>query len=257
MNTIDYTQTGGFPLDQNVLGFMQAQSQLAQQPANFGGQLCIISGCVVTGANVTSGFVAINGEILPFVGGTITAKVIIVETATNLTYEDGGVKPVQKTRYATFGDDGVTNYLWVDFSRHSLPSLYAELQDAIAGFNAVLETKSAIGHTHTLSSLGILKRAIVDIGDVTGKAPGYYNGFVTVLSAFGQDDLLRIFFGETLSTSNYMVSANLLSNGLEYNLDNDVSYVIRNRTTTSFDVAIREYNTCVQNLSLMYMIVEL
>lgn len=128
MNTINFTQTGGFPLDQNVLGFMQAQSQLAQQPANFGGQLCIISGCVVTGANVSAGFVAINGEVLPFNGGTISPKVIIVETATVFMYEDGSAKPVQKTRYATFGDDGVQNNLWVNFKRNTTEGVLARLE---------------------------------------------------------------------------------------------------------------------------------
>lgn len=128
MNTIDYTQTGGFPLDQNVLGFMQAQSQLAQQPANFGGQLCVISGCVVTGASVSNGFVAINGEVLPFNGGTISPKVIIVETSTVLMYEDGSAKPVQKTRYATFGDDGVQNNLWVNFKRNTPEGVLARLE---------------------------------------------------------------------------------------------------------------------------------
>lgn len=188
MNTIDYTQTGGFPLDQNVLAFMQAQSQLAQQPANFGGQLCIISGCLVTGANVSNGFVAINGEVLPFNGGTISAKVIVVETSSNLTYEDGNAKPVQKIRYAAFGDDGVQNNLWVNFKRNTTEGVLARLErlewiaapflnanasmvfwrkpisvPLPAGWQEVIDWRGRLAMGHKVSVAGFA------VGDVTGK----------------------------------------------------------------------------------------
>ncbi|TAE80366.1 MAG: hypothetical protein EAY81_10520 [Bacteroidetes bacterium] len=188
MNTIDYTQTGGFPLDQNVLAFMQAQSQLAQLPAHFGGQLCIISGCTVTGTSVTAGFVAINGEVLPFNGGTISPKVIIVETATNLTYEDGNAKPVQKIRYATFGDDGVQNNLWANFKRNTTEGVLARLErlewiaapflnanasmvfwrkpasvPLPAGWQEVIDWRGRLAMGHKVGVAGFA------VGDVTGK----------------------------------------------------------------------------------------
>lgn len=128
MNNIDFTQTGGFPFDQGTLAFMQNNIVLASKAAAFGGTLSIISGCQIVGANTADGFVCINGEILPFVGGTITTKVIIVETVTNLLYEDNVSRPVQKVRHATFGDDGVTNYLWANFKRNTAEGVLARLE---------------------------------------------------------------------------------------------------------------------------------
>ncbi|MBD3748499.1 MAG: hypothetical protein IE931_03290 [Sphingobacteriales bacterium] len=128
MNELDFTQPGGFPLDQDVLAFLQAQSKLAGQTSAFGGSLSIISGCVEAGGNVTDGFIAINGEILPFVGTAVDLKVVIVETVNNLTYEDGVDRAAEKIRYATFGDDGVTNYLWANFKRNTSEGILARLE---------------------------------------------------------------------------------------------------------------------------------
>lgn len=119
MNKYDFTQTGGFPLDQEVLALLQDNSDLAAKAALLGGNFCILSGCVIVGGVASNGVVVVNGEALPFVGGNVSAKVVIVETVNNLVYEDGSPKGVEKIRYATFGDDGVTNYLWSDFKRNN------------------------------------------------------------------------------------------------------------------------------------------
>jgi hypothetical protein len=121
MNKIDFTQPGGFPLDQEVLALLQDNSELAATAGLLGGNFCILNGCEVIGENAANGRVVVNGEILPFLGGVISAKVIIHEDITELTFEDDTDKGVQKVRYATFGDDGVTNYLWVNFKRN-IPS---------------------------------------------------------------------------------------------------------------------------------------
>lgn len=128
MNRIDFTQPGGFPLDQDVFGFQQQNIFLAAQAANLGGIYCILSGCVVTGGNVGNGYVAIEGEILPFVGGAASEKVVIIETRTDLNYEDGVARPSEIDRYATFGDDGVTNILWVNFKRNTPEGVLARLE---------------------------------------------------------------------------------------------------------------------------------
>lgn len=119
MNKYDFTQAGGFPLDQEVLTLLQDNSSLAAKSALLGGDFIILSGCDIVGANAANGVVVINGEILPFVGAAITAKVIIHEDVNPLHYEDGNDKGVEYIRYATFGDDGVTNYLWANFKRNT------------------------------------------------------------------------------------------------------------------------------------------
>lgn len=118
MNRIDYNQAGGFPLSTQILDAAQkAYTDFNQLGYLAGNNLVIITGCEpAAGGTVTNGFVVINGELLPFVGTTQTANVIIVETPDARGFEDGSVKPVIYTRYATFGD-GETVFVWEDFRR--------------------------------------------------------------------------------------------------------------------------------------------
>jgi hypothetical protein len=119
MNKIDFTKQGGFPFDQDVLDFQQDNINTAMQPASLAGAFAILSGCNIVGVNAGNGYVVINGEVLPFEGGAIQAKVIIVETTTDLIYEDGFPRPSQIKRVARFGNNGVTNYLWANFRRNT------------------------------------------------------------------------------------------------------------------------------------------
>lgn len=118
MNRIDFNQAGGFPLSTQILDAAQkAYNDFNQLGYLAGNNLVIITGCEpAAGGTVTNGFVVINGELLPFVGTTATANVIIVETADARGFEDGNVKPVIYERYATFGDGAVT-YSWENFRR--------------------------------------------------------------------------------------------------------------------------------------------
>lgn len=127
MNRIDFTQQGGFPLDQDVLAFLQESTSTAANTAFLGGLDYVLNGCAQTGSNIANGTVVINGEILPFMGGAIQEKVVVIETLENMNYEDGSVFPSIKTRYATFGDDGVTNLLWASFKRNTAEGVLARL----------------------------------------------------------------------------------------------------------------------------------
>lgn len=148
MNRYDFTQPGGFPLDQDVLGFMQNTIAVAAKSALLGGTTYVLTGCVQTGSDVTDGYVVIGGEILPFVGGVASAKVIIVENAENLTYEDAAIHPSQISRHATFGDDGVTNHLWVNFKRNSDEGILARIErlERIAAPFLPVYDASAVAH---------------------------------------------------------------------------------------------------------------
>lgn len=152
MNRIDFTQPGGFPLDQDVFGFLQLNINMAAQLASILGPFAIVNGCEQNGTNIGNGYVVINNEILPFAGGAIQAKVIIRQNATMLNYEDGQQRPSQIERYATFGDDGATNILWANFKRNtsigilsrlealeSLPERVAAIEKYLAGFQPWLK----------------------------------------------------------------------------------------------------------------------
>ena len=117
MNKLNFSNTGGFPLDTNILAFMQDAYDLLNALGELAGDLTILKGCTVTGSVVSDGVVYINGEVLAFKGGSGT-QVIIKEDVTELPFEDGFSKEVEKVRYATFGVASTT-YEWADFVRIS------------------------------------------------------------------------------------------------------------------------------------------
>ena len=130
MNRIDYNQTGGFPLSTQILDAAQkAYNDFNQLGFLAGNNMVIITGCeLAAGGTVTDGFVVINGELLPFQGTTQTADVIIVEVADSRGFEDGNLRPVIYTRYATFGSAEVS-FPWEDFRR---PMTLFALEDRLA-----------------------------------------------------------------------------------------------------------------------------
>jgi microcystin-dependent protein len=120
MNNVNFTNLGGMPLAQDVLDFMQvAASGPLGALATMAGPLVIISGVTVSGSTNSNGWVAINGELLPFEGGSITGTVDIVETITQRTFFDGNDKDVYVERKAANVVSGAYN--WADFVR--LPRL--------------------------------------------------------------------------------------------------------------------------------------
>ncbi|MDM1548697.1 hypothetical protein HX096_12620 [Empedobacter falsenii] len=117
MDRVNYDQTEGFPLDVNILDFGQKANQISQQLGEIIAPLAIVRGCVENGNQVTDGIVYLNGEILPFKGGSKQNLVRIVETTENRVFENGNSKPVLITRYVTFGAGANQSYNWTDFHR--------------------------------------------------------------------------------------------------------------------------------------------
>lgn len=116
MNRINFDNTGGFPLGAYTLDFMQQSYHLLNTLGNIAGNLSVLSGCEEVGRSITDGVVYIDGEVLPFKGAPISEKVIIVETSQKRIFKDGVEKPVEYTRYATFGNS-INGHLWADFKR--------------------------------------------------------------------------------------------------------------------------------------------
>lgn len=104
---IDLTNLGGFPLEQDTLKFMQDSYDAAfQAVAKLCGDKTILSGVVVTGGNVSSGWISYNNELVPFIGGALGAQVVIAETSTSATFEDGTDHAIYFTKTATCGAVG-------------------------------------------------------------------------------------------------------------------------------------------------------
>lgn len=128
MKRIDFNQPGGFPLSTQILDALQEAYKNFNVHGAMAGELAIILGCEVGGGGfVTDGFVHINGELLPFVGGQLSADVVIVETADSRGFEDGSSKSVIYNRYATFGVGSGSNP-WASFRR---PLTLFQLEDRL------------------------------------------------------------------------------------------------------------------------------
>ena len=118
MNIVRYKQTGGFPLDTNNLDFLQSSFHILNTLGNLAGDMVIISGCEITGNTVSNGVVYVNKEVLEFRGGSLSANVFIKEEAVSGTFEDGSFKPIEITRYVTFGSSTPEKtFAWADFKR--------------------------------------------------------------------------------------------------------------------------------------------
>jgi hypothetical protein len=118
MNVVRYKQTGGFPLDTNNLDFLQSSFHILNTLGNLAGDMVIISGCEITGNTVSNGVVYVNKEVLEFRGGSLSANVFIKEEAVSGTFEDGSFKPIEITRYVTFGSSTPDKtFKWEDFKR--------------------------------------------------------------------------------------------------------------------------------------------
>ena len=140
MNSINFNQTGGFPLSTNILANMQEAYSLFNALGHLAGDLAIVSGCDINGQDVSDGVVFISGEVLPFRGGIATDFVIIRDEATNRTFEDGSSKPTDHVRFACFGSGG-TQYAWADFKKVFPTSLIKAFKDDFEARITALENK--------------------------------------------------------------------------------------------------------------------
>ena len=120
---IDFTKLGGFPLTQDTMEFIQNSfNDVFEAVSYIAGARVIISGVVEAPPNVFSaGWICIDGEILPFDGGTALTNLSIVETSQPYTFRDGVSNTVLFERKAIFDTSG--SIPWSSFKRLSLESL--------------------------------------------------------------------------------------------------------------------------------------
>ena len=118
MNKLNLTHEAGYPFDVNFLAFMQNAYSLFNHLGHLAGNLTIISGCEQTGNTIVAGTVFINGELLPFEGGTKSDTVFIKEVTNEVTFEDGFLRPLETIRTAAFGrSTPEKTFNWEDFQR--------------------------------------------------------------------------------------------------------------------------------------------
>ena len=107
----DFTQLGGFPLEQDHLDFMQVSYRAAFGAlSQLVGDKVILYGVQVQGGQVTDGWISYNGELMPFRGGAQSSGVVIQETGETLTYLDESPHTSKFTKYATCGSPATFNF---------------------------------------------------------------------------------------------------------------------------------------------------
>ncbi|HXS38346.1 MAG TPA: hypothetical protein VN721_16710 [Flavipsychrobacter sp.] len=151
MRKFDFSQPGGFPLTQDTLDWLQtAYTETILALAAIGGSgPFIVSGFTATGWTVAPGWIFYNGELLYFVGwlGPLPPFLppgspeklcmIIVETDTPLTFNDGSTPSVKQIRQLTLGNAVPTVGSSFAWSGNEMPTFVKETAfgslDVIAG----------------------------------------------------------------------------------------------------------------------------
>lgn len=238
-NYIDFTRTGGFPLTQNILDILQETTNNKTRAMGRAlGQYLILEGCNVVGSNVEPGYIAINGNIYEFTGGSFMPgidKIITTTSTQDLVFEDGVQYPVLYENKATLGAGmGVpfSSFLRVDIASilTRVTTLEASLSNLVTAFN---------NHTHSYANITdkpILFQGTVFIGDVATDK-------VVNVSIPGQ------------IVGPYTVLGSLRYSGSNPTQNNDVMFTITNQTATDFQISLREVSNDIQNLFFDYVII--
>lgn len=142
-HTVNFTKTGGFPLTQNAMEYIQqSYNDVLEAVARMAGQYVIVTGVTETAPNVYSnGWVAIEGQFMPFIGGVNSGFVSITPAYSGLTFRDGSTPIVYTSYTATFGVSGIP---FGSFKYLTLESLKAEIDAAATTANNALALALAI-----------------------------------------------------------------------------------------------------------------
>lgn len=260
MNLTNFVQTGGFPLKAERLQELQTAYSVFNQLGFLAGDLTIISGCTITGTNVSDGFVFINGEVLSFKGAFLSNDVIIVENEASKEFENGEIKTVHFERYATFGT-AETSWLWTDFKRpiqtKELTGIFQTINNSLSAITTKLDTIEEGAKVQLQADFAQTDASKKDfIKNKQLSQPFLYKGEFNIGDVF-DEDLLNVTIPD-VGTANYMVLGGLLSKKADWTQDANVWHQTREHARTSFKLMLTELSGGrFQNLSFQFVIVAL
>ena len=211
MKIIDFNNLGGNPIDQQSLELLQDSyiSALAAI-AKLCGDKTILTGVVVTGGNVSAGWISYNGELVRFVAGSVDTAVLVAQSPTyNATFENA----------ATHDEEFETTAICT--STGSFP--FADLKRLDSLFNV-----------QALVTAWIAKQAgyISYRGLTAAFDPGSGTGAITA------NDSAIIINIPDQGTNTYTVAGSLVGQQSDPNLDNDVMWIVTAKTNTHFVLAV-------------------
>lgn len=261
MKTINFDYTGGFPLEQPVLKRMQSATLLVLEAlvkqlgcADTGNY--ILSGCNVSGANITPGIMYIDGELCPFAGAVGDATTKIKKQTNTLTapFENGTNPPVFIETVAVVNAAGTelqnfTRFFYVQDASyvHTDNNFTAALLSKLNGIEAGAEVnvQADWNVVNPLSDafiknkpnfLKVLYKQTAIIGDIT-------NSDFTISFP-------------SLGTDNYAVYPSFETSPTNANQSASYVYIVHSKTDTSFKIRMWETGNNTQYIVMNYLIVE-
>lgn len=139
-NRTDFSKLGGLHTYQDTLENLQnAYSGDADAVAKFIGEHYVITGCVDDGVNVSNGWIVVNGEKVPFVGGVKQAWIVMEDILGDESFDNGTLQTIYFTRRAKFGiaSGGPDDFQYSQLKR--LPYDATSIGEYAATINSMLQ----------------------------------------------------------------------------------------------------------------------
>jgi hypothetical protein len=261
MNLIDFTKNGGYRFKQFTLRKMQeAYFQLLKMFVSF----CnipetgnyIISGCKVVGVNITDGYLYIDGELCKFTQaeGTAASKIKKNVVIQSLGFKNGNNENVFRFVDAVIDPAGTTLSAFTRIAPvfdANYNNYSTEEKDKLNGIEAGAEVnvQSDWSQTNAAADDFIKNKPL-------GKLLTYLKQGVYIHGdLLSSSQLVTIAFGD-VGTDQYKVLGNIIGSGSNGTNESRVNYIIRNKTATSFQLAMNDYtNSGNQNLRFEYVLI--
>ena len=259
---IDFTKLEGLATYQDTLDFLQAsyRDTISAIAKAFGNRV-IVTGVTDQGTTFSDGWVMIDGELMPFLTGMKSDRVIVEEVSDIEVFANGSTQTVYFTKRARLGITG--GYAFSDFIR----------VDALANISEGLKSL-VLAHNNLKTAFNLYKPSW---GDVQGKPleftpsyhthpwdqitnkpslPSFYFGVHNMGNGDSAGDSLFTVYIPDQGTTNYRVTGTLVSYGDNWGDDNDVIWMIRNKQNSSFELLTREVSGNRQWLRFEYMVIK-
>ena len=253
MRHLDTMEQGGYPFDDISIAYLQQMHDDRDSfiHAIFGDDK-ILQGLIFNPAtnSYSDGLITTNGKLYHFVGGASNQKISKITLETKRAYEDGNQKKAFINEFYQFGSNGADV---VDFSTLKRVKNLPELME---DENLVNVDPEWAGIKNKPIFLTQKIFGIVHLGDTSASSP-IVSGSITsaqVLDTGSADERIRFNFA-SIGTSQYVPNVVLISKGSNYNQDNDVILTLKNLTSSSFEILLREIGSALQNLEFRVQII--
>lgn len=241
MNKFDFTQNGGLRFTQEVLAFLQ-DSYTAGITAigKAFGNYVILDGCTINAGVVSDGWILVDGEPIKFLSSNQDTKVAINTSTQDVMFKNGIPYPVKQIKTASCSSVGAFN-----FSNLRRIDELIVTQQNLAGLQTALGNLSSAFTSHQHSW-----------NDITNKPIGAFathKGSHNIGDALQFDTTVTIAI-PTQANANYVVAGSMVGGNANLDIDNDISWIVSAKTTTSFKLGVREYTAAAQNLTFEFVI---